>query len=388
MNTTQLLTNKLFFSVLLTTALILFTIPTFKFENNSSAIFSVRTNVIEMNVSNNLMHKSLEESNIFLPIIQNDYRKLWMAFTSRIEDKNDIFLVTDAGTDLTNVTNTPLNDDRQPLWSHEGTMITFTSERKIIQESVNSLALLKLDGLVVTYLTDFSIKLPQFTLDDKSIVFLSWYSDPNTGVPVTAFSRINIDGSGFYRTGIVPKYYYVLGWSPNGEWFILSNGGNLYRINADGTNKIQLTYSGLDYLGCNPKWANDSSKIVFCSFRDNGNKDIFIMNNDGTSQINLTKTPEIENFPSFSPDKLHVAYLVTISGDQALYVISTNGSNPIRLTPEYMRVESYTWAPNSKKITFSATVNGEYGLAYSINIDGSGLQRIDGLTGFGFTYQP
>jgi TolB protein len=51
-----------------------------------------------------------------------------------------------------------------------------------------------------------------------------------------------------------------------------------------------------------PSWSPDDSQITFVSDRE-GNKDIFIMDADGSNVVNLTNHPADDWHPSWSPIK-------------------------------------------------------------------------------------
>ncbi|PKN90547.1 MAG: hypothetical protein CVU44_23510 [Chloroflexi bacterium HGW-Chloroflexi-6] len=77
-------------------------------------------------------------------------------------------------------------------------------------------------------------------------------------------------------------------WSPDGTKLAFYAGPagdhNIYTINIDGTGLAQLTQGG-DNLG--PSWSPDGNWIAFTSFRD-GNNEIYIMHPDGTNPMRLT----------------------------------------------------------------------------------------------------
>ena len=72
---------------------------------------------------------------------------------------------------------------------------------------------------------------------------------------------------------------------------------NIYIINIDGTGLIKLTNIG-DNLG--PCWSPDGNWITFTSYRD-GNNEIYIININNYSLRRLTDTPTSDWQPRWGP---------------------------------------------------------------------------------------
>lgn len=103
----------------------------------------------------------------------------------------------------------------------------------------------------------------------------------------------------------------------------------IWSVNDDGsTAPVQLTFNTADDR--DPHWTADGTQIVFSSNRT-GNSDIFIMNADGTSQVNLTNHPARDREGSMSPDGLKLVF-VSDRGPFAsddLWFIRPDGSQPV-----------------------------------------------------------
>lgn len=96
-------------------------------------------------------------------------------------------------------------------------------------------------------------------------------------------------------------------------------GGNLYTMNIDGTNLIDLG------KGHRAKWSSDSKKLIYMITEDDGyaiiKSDIFIINADGTGKRNITNTQDIiEMNPCFSPDMKQVVY--DVINDGSIYLLN------------------------------------------------------------------
>lgn len=96
-------------------------------------------------------------------------------------------------------------------------------------------------------------------------------------------------------------------------------GGNMYVINVDGSQLIDLG------IGYNPKWTFDSKQIVYMIAEDDGHNftssDIYLINADGTNKRNITNTKDvIELNPSISPDGKTLAYESYTDG--AIYLMN------------------------------------------------------------------
>jgi len=153
---------------------------------------------------------------------------------------------------------------------------------------------------------------------------------------------------------------------------VYPGNSEIYVMNADGTNQIQLTDSPQnDYY---PAWSPDGTKIAFCSHRD-GNWEIYAMNADGSNQTRLTNNPADDANPSWSPDGTKIAFNSHRDGDWEIYVMNADGSNQTRLTNNPADDAHPSWSPDGTRITFQSDRDGNREI-YVMNVGGGGEERV------------
>ena len=73
-------------------------------------------------------------------------------------------------------------------------------------------------------------------------------------------------------------------------------------MNADGTN-VRPILTSTTYSSNHPSWSPDVTKIVFHSFRDADEAEIYIMDRDGSNVIRLTTNSANDFRPRWVPRK-------------------------------------------------------------------------------------
>ena len=143
-----------------------------------------------------------------------------------------------------------------------------------------------------------------------------------------------------------------------------SGNGEIYLMNPDGKRVRRLTkHPQYDAV---PAWSPDGRKITFMSFRDKdrfpeSGGEIYLMNPDGTNLINLTQSPErSEGVSSWSPNGKQIAFNVfgifnkggSYQGD--IWVMEADGGNPRNLTNHHATDRQPDWSPDGLQIAFTS----------------------------------
>ena len=246
-----------------------------------------------------------------------------IAFASRRDNNNDIYVMNADGSAPTRLTTNPATD-WAPAWSPDGSRITFYSTR---------------DGNQEIYV-------------------------------------MNADGTGQINLTNNAGNDYFASWSPDGAkiTFTSNRDGNqeIYTMNPDGSGLTRITNNAAnDTL---PNWSPDGNKIAFTTNRD-GNNEIYTMNPDGSGVIRLTTTTTSDGFPSWSPDGNKIAFTTNRDGNNEIYTMNPDGSGLTRITNNAANDLMPRWSPDGTKFTFISNRDGNQEV-YVMNADGTGQVNI------------
>ena len=106
-----------------------------------------------------------------------------------------------------------------------------------------------------------------------------------------------------------------------------------------------------------PQISPDGSKILYgvayTSLTENkNNRELFVMNIDGTDNKQITTTTKSENNGRWTPDGGKIAYL---QGGQ-LWIMNADGSNPKKISDIEKGISEFEFSPNGKMILFTGSV--------------------------------
>lgn len=112
--------------------------------------------------------------------------------------------------------------------------------------------------------------------------------------------------------------------------FQVASGGDIYTVNADGTNLVRLTQ------GMDPSWSRDGSQIVFSRWTTPWG--IYTVNADGSNE-RLLFNSNVARSPVWSPDGTQMAFFFETEGWTAPWRECIEGIGCLTLIPSMLQQE-------------------------------------------------
>lgn len=161
-------------------------------------------------------------------------------------------------------------------------------------------------------------------------------------------------------------------WSPDGSKiaFVSDREGNpdIWSMDSDGSSLVNLTqHKDKDH---SPAWSPDGEFIAFASVRDSLYWELYLMRPDGSDVQRLTWWEDASDLsPSWSPDGTRLAFASKRDGNWELYVMDRDGGNLARLTDHPADDTNPAWSPDGGRIAFASTRDG-YSEIYVLALGG------------------
>jgi len=232
---------------------------------------------------------------------------------------------------------TLLDAGSEPAWSPNGTKLAFARSSDIFIANADGTGITEVVGDAPD---DDAAHDPTWSPDGSRIAYgkTGVICAPHTCVEVpNGIWVINLDGSG--ETQIATGTRRDPAWSPDGAKIAFDTGsmytfGELFVMNPDGSEKVNLTNTMPYAVEEQATWSPDGSQIAFTSNDGLNARDISVMNRDGTGRTTITTDPAADSMPAWSPDGSKIVFRAARDGG-GLWTTNPDGTGAARLTSEF-----------------------------------------------------
>ncbi len=146
-------------------------------------------------------------------------------------------------------------------------------------------------------------------------------------------------------------------------------------IHADGSGFRRLTTDD-NRQHYYPSMAPDGGSVVYAAFREPNIYEIYELFIDTGEVRQLTDRLGNVNGPEISPDGSQIAFKLSTTASNQIWLMDRDGSNPRPIPNAYGW--DPTWSPDGNSILFASDMQGGVQL-YRIRLDGSELQMVSTL---------
>jgi Tol biopolymer transport system component len=170
-------------------------------------------------------------------------------------------------------------------------------------------------------------------------------------------------------------------WSPDGTKIVFQDGNDIWTMNADGSGRRNLTNDGSNAIDSEPAWSPDGDRIVFISTRDdffNTERDVYLMNADGTHIKHYTFSNNDEYEPTWAPDGRHILWMDRGKvASNLLEVDLINGFETYITKTAGVDERGPSYSPDGKQVVFVTTIENQ-SYIIRMRLDGSGSITLAG----------
>ncbi|HXI68987.1 MAG TPA: hypothetical protein VNN22_01380 [Verrucomicrobiae bacterium] len=148
--------------------------------------------------------------------------------------------------------------------------------------------------------------------------------------------------------------------------------GEIYIADFDGHNPLEVTHD--DSIVAAPTWAPHKLALYYTSYQP-GNPDIFYHNLSTGDRTIVAKFSGLNTGAAISPDGTRMALILSKSGSPDIWVCNVDGTNLKQLTRTPEDESSPCWSPDGQWICFATKMNARRVLA-KVPAGGGAVQRI------------
>ena len=231
---------------------------------------------------------------------QSSYMQQWapdghrLVLMSEHTGEPELYIVRADGSRFHRVFDDPQRVDLFPTWSPDGSKLLFGR----LSGRTGNLALFTIrpDGTHLSRITGARIDHAgaQYTPDQSSIIF-----DGSGGGVIAALYRIDADGSNLVQLTPTDMRAGIPDISPDGTHVVFYDGQNgplpnsIWKMRIDGTHLKRLTDAGCCFHETSPEYSPDGTQIAFVTDRSYVRQccvEVWIMDRDGSNPTQVTSS--------------------------------------------------------------------------------------------------
>ncbi len=234
--------------------------------------------------------------------------------------------------------------DLDPVWSPDGRRIAFTRYDSDPNYAIHIVAV---RGGPERKLTPWfwprgAFAGPTWALGGRKIAF----NHVHRGIVYV----IRPDGMGLSVLARIAGAERVWGvrWSPDGRLIAFISDDYLWVMNADGTQPRKIVDNRVDNRGLRRAdfaWSPDSRKIAFTQCCRE--VEVYVVNADGSELLQLTDNDNgvFDGQPDWSPDGRSIAFTSDRDGNTEIYVMNADGSDQRNVSQSSLADYTPAWSP-------------------------------------------
>jgi DNA-binding winged helix-turn-helix (wHTH) protein/Tol biopolymer transport system component len=156
----------------------------------------------------------------------------------------------------------------------------------------------------------------------------------------------------------------ALRFSRDGKWITDTSHDGMWRMKADGSDRLQLTSPPMLVLGPFLNWSPDATQIAFPAKRPGGPWKIYLISRDGGSPEQLVSDDQNEADPDWSPDGSSVMfgrmpdYMAEPSVPKAIHIVDLK-TRAVSKVPGSDGLFSPHWSPDGRYIAAQPLKQGK-----------------------------
>lgn len=156
--------------------------------------------------------------------------------------------------------------------------------------------------------------------------------------------------------------------------FVSDRSGNseLWMMDWDGSNQVQLTKHGA--LALAPSWSPDGRQLVFTSYL-RGDPALYLLTPSEGYLKQLWGEGGVNSSAAFSPDGSRIAFASSLDGNVDIWLIPVAGGAAQRITTARAIDTQPSWAPNGHQLVFTSARSGSPQI-YLMDADGANVRRL------------